>query len=71
MSSEADPGLDGLLIGRERAAESPIGQKLLEPEEYDADEEVDLSDVDLEKQQQQQQQQRKHTETIGTCVSIE
>ncbi|XP_040050687.2 Golgi membrane protein 1 [Gasterosteus aculeatus] len=69
-TEEADPGLDGLLIGRERAAESPIGQKLLEPEEYDADEEVDLSDVDLEKQQQQQQQ-RKHTETIDKDMEEE
>lgn len=51
MSPEADPGMEGMLIGRVKADETPIGQKLEEPEEYDADEQV-VGEVDLEKQQQ-------------------
>ncbi|KAL6114093.1 golm1 [Pungitius sinensis] len=66
-TAEADPGLEGMLIGRERAANIPINQKLEEPEEYDADDEIDLSDVDLEKQQQQ----RKNTETIDKDMEEE
>ncbi|KAM8886506.1 Golgi membrane protein 1 [Spinachia spinachia] len=65
--AEAEPRLQGVLIGRERAAKSPADQKLEEPEEYDADEEIDLSDVDLEKRQQQQ----KHTETIDKDMEEE
>ncbi|XP_054466782.1 Golgi membrane protein 1 isoform X2 [Anoplopoma fimbria] len=57
QTEEADPGMEGMLIGREKADETPIGHKLAEPEEYDADEQVDLSDVDLEKQQQSKRAQ--------------
>lgn len=46
-----DPGMEGMLIGRGKEDENPIGQKTEEPEEYDADEQV-VGGVDLEKQQQ-------------------
>lgn len=60
-SPEADPGMEGMLIGRVEADETPGGQKLEEPEEYDADEQV-VGGVDSEKQQQS-----KLAENIGMC----
>lgn len=51
QTEEADPGMEGMLIDQMKADETPIGQKLEEPEEYDADEQV-VGGVDLEKQQQ-------------------
>ncbi|XP_042344219.1 Golgi membrane protein 1 isoform X2 [Plectropomus leopardus] len=51
QTEDADPGMEGMLIGRAKADETPIGQKLEEPEEYDADEQV-VAGVELEKQQQ-------------------
>lgn len=51
-----------MLIGQGKANETPIGQKLEEPEEYDADEQV-VGGVDLETQQQS-----KRAENIGMCV---
>lgn len=65
MSPEADPGMEGMLIGRAKADEISLGQKLEEAEEYDADEQV-VGGVDLEKQQQSQR-----IENIGMCVYIE
>ncbi|XP_076587168.1 Golgi membrane protein 1 isoform X2 [Chaetodon auriga] len=46
--SVTDPGMEGMLIGGGKA-DTPIGQKTEEPDEYDADEQVV---VDVEKQQQ-------------------
>ncbi|XP_071339212.1 Golgi membrane protein 1 isoform X2 [Trachinotus anak] len=46
-----DPGMEGMLIGKGKADEAVVGQKLEEPEEYDADEQI-VGGVDLEKQQQ-------------------
>lgn len=51
--------MEGMLIGRGKEDENPIGQKTEEPEEYDADEQV-VGGVDLEKQQQS-----KRPENIG------
>ncbi|XP_070761168.1 Golgi membrane protein 1 [Enoplosus armatus] len=50
-TEEADPGMEGMLIGGVKADETPIGQKLEEQEEYDADEQV-VDGVNMEKQQQ-------------------
>ena len=61
MSPEADPGMEGMLIGQVKADETPAGPKLEEPEEYDADEQV-VGGVDLEKQQQS-----KLPENMGMC----
>ncbi|XP_068461478.1 Golgi membrane protein 1 isoform X2 [Clinocottus analis] len=58
QTEEADPGMEGMLIGQEKADETLIGQKLEEPEEYDADVQV-VGEVDLEKRQQS-----KHAENI-------
>lgn len=63
QTEETDPGMEGMLIGQEKADETPNGQKIEEPEEYDADEQVVGGDadeqvvggVDLEKQQQSKQ----------------
>lgn len=60
--SKADPGMEGMLIGQGKANETPIGQNLEEPEEYDADEQV-VDGAELEKQQQS-----KRAENIGMCV---
>ncbi|KAK9522833.1 hypothetical protein VZT92_019275 [Zoarces viviparus] len=65
QTEEADPGMDGMLIGRQKADETPIGRKLEEPEEYDADEQV-VEEVDLEKQQQS-----KHAENIDKDMEEE
>ncbi|CAI5650121.1 unnamed protein product [Oreochromis niloticus] len=51
---EADPGMEGMLIGRGKADETQDGQKLQEPEEYDADEQV-VGGEDLEKPQENKQ----------------
>lgn len=51
QTEEADPGMESMLIGQGKADETPVGQKIEEPEEYDADEQV-VGGVDLEKQQQ-------------------
>ncbi|XP_070690641.1 Golgi membrane protein 1 [Pempheris klunzingeri] len=51
QTEEADPGMEGMLIGRAKADETPVGQKVEEPEEYDADEQV-VGGVNMEKQQQ-------------------
>ncbi|XP_063346553.1 Golgi membrane protein 1 isoform X2 [Pelmatolapia mariae] len=53
QTEEADPGMEGMLIGRGKADETQAGQKLQEPEEYDADEQV-VGGEDLEKPQNQQ-----------------
>ncbi|XP_047448456.1 Golgi membrane protein 1 isoform X2 [Mugil cephalus] len=50
QTEEADPGMEGMLIGRGKADDN-VGLKLDEPDEYDADEQV-VGGVDLEKQQQ-------------------
>uniref|UniRef100_A0AAQ6IEX5 Golgi membrane protein 1 n=1 Tax=Anabas testudineus TaxID=64144 RepID=A0AAQ6IEX5_ANATE len=54
-----DPGMEGMLIGQGNADETAIGQKMDEPDEYDADEQV-VGGADLEKQQQS-----KPAENIG------
>ena len=64
MSPEADPGMEGMLIGRAKADETPAGQKPEEPEEYDGEDQV--VGGDLEKQPQS-----KRPENMGTCVDIE
>lgn len=51
QTEEADPGMEGMLIGQAKADETPIGQKLEEPDDYDADEQVE-GGVTVEKQQQ-------------------
>lgn len=50
---EADPGMEDMLIGQGKADETAIGQKIEEPEDYDADEQI-VGGVDLEKPQNQQ-----------------
>lgn len=54
--------MEGMLIGQGNADETAIGQKMDEPDEYDADEQV-VGGADLEKQQQS-----KPAENIGKCV---
>lgn len=54
QTEEADPGMEGMLIGRGKADETQAGQKLQEPEEYDADEQV-VGGEDLEKPQENKQ----------------
>lgn len=54
--------MEGMLIGRGKADETQDGQKLQEPEEYDADEQV-VGGEDLEKPQE-----NKQDENIGMCV---
>ncbi|KAM9393472.1 uncharacterized protein KZ484_004610 isoform 2-T2 [Pholidichthys leucotaenia] len=49
--TEADPGMEGMLIDRGKVEDNPVGQKLEEPDEYDAEEQV-VGGVDLEKRQQ-------------------
>lgn len=46
---EADPGMEGMLIGPAKE-ETPVGQKLEEPEEWDGEEQV-LGEGDMDKQQ--------------------
>lgn len=46
---EADPGMEGMLIGPAKD-ETPVGQKLEEPVEWDGEEQV-LGEADLDKQQ--------------------
>uniref|UniRef100_UPI003AAF8A27 Golgi membrane protein 1 n=1 Tax=Centroberyx gerrardi TaxID=166262 RepID=UPI003AAF8A27 len=50
---EADPGMEDMLIGQGKADETPIGHKVDDPEDYDADEQI-VGGVDLEKPQNQQ-----------------
>lgn len=50
-----------MLIGRGKADETQASQKLQEPEEYDADEQV-VGGEDLEKPQE-----NKQDENIGMC----
>ncbi|GAA6223208.1 Golgi membrane protein 1 [Lates japonicus] len=40
QTEEADPGMEGMLIGQRKADDNPVGQKPEEPEEYDADEQA-------------------------------
>ncbi|XP_013770393.1 Golgi membrane protein 1 isoform X5 [Pundamilia nyererei] len=54
QTEEADPGIEEMLIGRGKADETQAGQKLQEPEEYDADEQV-VGGEDLEKPQENKQ----------------
>ncbi|XP_030273097.1 Golgi membrane protein 1 isoform X1 [Sparus aurata] len=49
--TEADPGMEGMLAGKVKADETPAGQKTEEPEDYDAEEQVEAG-VDAERQQQ-------------------
>lgn len=51
-----------MLIGQGKVDETQVGQKLQEPEEYDADEQV-VGGEDLEKSQQ-----NKQADNIGICV---
>uniref|UniRef100_A0A3B5KW47 Golgi membrane protein 1 n=1 Tax=Xiphophorus couchianus TaxID=32473 RepID=A0A3B5KW47_9TELE len=46
---EADPGVQDILNGQEKAEETANGQRPEEPDEYDADEQI-VDGVDLEKQ---------------------
>lgn len=55
--TEADPRMEGMLIGQGKAVETTTGQKLDEPEDYDADEQV-VGDVDLDKRQQSKQTEK-------------
>lgn len=64
QTEEADPGMDGMLIGRVKDDEIPVDQKLDEPDDYDADEQVG-GDVDAEKQQ------RKRAENIDKDMEEE
>lgn len=61
--SEADPGIEGMLIEQGKADETP-DQKLEEPEDYDGEEQI-AGGVDLEKKQQ-----NKQPETIGVYTYI-
>uniref|UniRef100_A0A1A8DP05 Golgi membrane protein 1 n=1 Tax=Nothobranchius kadleci TaxID=1051664 RepID=A0A1A8DP05_NOTKA len=54
QTEEPDPGMEGMLIDQGRPDETPVGQKLEEPDEYDGDEQV-VGGVDLEKQQRSKQ----------------
>lgn len=54
QTEETDPGMEGMLIGQGKADETPNGQNIEEPEEYDGDEQV-VGGVDVEKQQQNKQ----------------
>ncbi|XP_029366641.1 Golgi membrane protein 1 isoform X1 [Echeneis naucrates] len=54
QTDEADPGMEGMLIGQGKADDTLVGQKLEEPEEYDADEQIVGGD-DLQKEQQSNQ----------------
>ncbi|XP_072243929.1 protein GOLM2-like isoform X2 [Leuresthes tenuis] len=54
QTEEADPGMEGILIGQGKVDEPPIDQKVEEPEEYEADEQI-VGGVDLEKQQKNKQ----------------
>ncbi|KAL7391506.1 hypothetical protein ABVT39_010175 [Epinephelus coioides] len=51
QTEEADPGMEGMLIGQAKADETPNGQKLEDPDEYETDDQV-VGGVDMEKQQQ-------------------
>lgn len=55
MLPKADPGMEGMLAGKVKADETPAGQKTEEPEDYDAEEQVEAG-VDAER---------------GMCVCIE
>lgn len=48
--TEADPGMEGVLIGQGKADETPVGSKLEEKDDYDQEEQVVGGD-DSEKQQ--------------------
>ncbi|XP_054905175.1 Golgi membrane protein 1 isoform X2 [Poeciliopsis prolifica] len=49
QTEEADPGMQDILNGQEKAEETANGQRPEEPDEYDGDEQV-VDGVDLEKQ---------------------
>lgn len=65
MLPKADPGMEGMLAGKVKADETPAGQKTEEPEDYDAEEQVEAG-VDAERQQQ-----NKRPESLGMYVCIE
>ncbi|XP_056275477.1 Golgi membrane protein 1 isoform X1 [Pseudoliparis swirei] len=65
QTEEADPGMEGMLIGRAKADETPIGQKLNEPEDYDANMQV-VGVIDLERSRQ-----RNHAENIDKDMEDE
>ncbi|KAG7223445.1 hypothetical protein INR49_015548 [Caranx melampygus] len=48
---EADPGMEGMLIGQGKVEETGVGQKLDEPDEYDGDEQI-VGGENLEKEHQ-------------------
>ncbi|XP_029916285.1 Golgi membrane protein 1 isoform X1 [Myripristis murdjan] len=50
---EADPGMEDMLIDQGKAGETPLGHRVEDPEDYDADEQI-VGGVDLEKPQNQQ-----------------
>ncbi|MEQ2267769.1 hypothetical protein XENORESO_010197 [Xenotaenia resolanae] len=50
QTEESDPGMEDMLIGQGKTDETANGQRLEEPDEYDADEQV-VGGVDLEKEQ--------------------
>ncbi|KAM9743623.1 Golgi membrane protein 1 isoform 1-T2 [Menidia menidia] len=54
QTEEADPGMEGMLIGQGKVDETPIGQRMEEQDEYDADEQI-VGGVDLEQQQKSKQ----------------
>lgn len=58
-----DPEMEGMLMGGAKGDESPVGQKIEEPEEYDADDQ-EAGGVDAEKQQQ-----LKRPENMGTYAN--
>lgn len=62
---EADPGMEGVLIDRGMPDETFVDQKLEEPEEYDAGDQV-VAGMDMEKEQR-----GKQAETIGTCDDLQ
>ncbi|KAM9360485.1 Golgi membrane protein 1 [Symphorus nematophorus] len=50
QTEEAEPGMEGMLIGRAKTDETPAGQKPEEPEEYDGEEQVVGGDLDKQRQ---------------------
>lgn len=50
VAQTEDPGMEGMLISNGKVDDAPVGPKLEEPEDYDADEQV-VGGVDLEKQE--------------------
>lgn len=63
MPSENDPGMEGMMMGKEKADESPAAQKTDEPMEYVIEEQA-MGRANVEKRL------NKQPESMGMCAYV-